>query len=137
MRSPTVVFNSKMYTNATDITSILNKYFSSIDYKLSKVFGRVRKVVLPQIFTDTRFELKPVSTDFVLEKLRCLKANKAIDLDKISARPLKDASDVISPILTKFINLSIEQSNRKSAKVVALVIDLSTLLSSEFHLADR
>ena len=120
-----MVFNSKMYTNATDITSILNKYFSSIDYKLSKVFGRVRKVVLP----------------IVLEKLRCLKANKAIDLDKISARPLKDASDVISPILTKFINLSIEQScfpnNRKSAKVVALVIDLSTLLSSEFHLADR
>ena len=100
-----------MYTNAKDITSVQNKYFSSIDHTLSKVFGRVRKVVVPQIFTDTRFELKPVSIDFVLEQLRVLKANKAIDLDKISARLLKDASDVISPILTSnLINLSIEQS---------------------------
>ena len=131
-----------MYTNAKDITSVQNKYFSSIDHALSKVFGRVRKIVLPQIFTDTRFELKPVLIDFVLEQLRVLKANKAIDLDKISARLLNDASDVISPILTSnLINLSIEQScfpnNWKCAKVVALVIDLTTILSSDFHLADR
>ena len=104
---------------------------------MSKVFGRVRKIVLPQILA----ELKPVSTDFVLEQLRGLKANKAIDLDNISARLLKDASDVISPILTNLINVSIEEScfpnNWKSAKVVALVIDLTAILSSDFHLADR
>ena len=101
---PTVVYNSKMYTNAKDFTSILNKYFSSIDHTLSKVFGRVRKIVLPQIFA----ELKPVSTDFVLEQLRGLnKANEAIDLDKISARLSNDASHVISPMLTNLINVAI------------------------------
>ena len=101
------------------MASVFNKHFSNIGHKLSKVFGHVKKVVLPQPCTDTRFELKPIPVDFVYDQLRGLKANKAIGLDKISARLLKDASEVISPVLTNFINLSIEQSyfpnNWKSA----------------------
>lgn len=65
-----VVYNNKTYSNAKDIATFLNKHFSSIGHKLSKVFGRVKKVVLPQARTDTRFELKPIPLDFVHEQLR-------------------------------------------------------------------
>jgi hypothetical protein len=87
-----VMYNNKTYTNDKDIASVFNKHFSSIGHKLSKVFGHVKKVVLLYPCTDTRFELKPIPVDFVYDQLRGLKANKAIGLDKISARLLKDAS---------------------------------------------
>ena len=58
---PTVVYKRKTYTDAKDIASILDIYFFSSSHTLSKESGRVRKFVLPQICTDTRLELKPLS----------------------------------------------------------------------------
>jgi len=56
--------------------------------------------------------------------LRSLKTNKAVGLDKLSARLLKDASDVIAPVLTELINKSFADGEFpkvwKSAKVYAL-----------------
>ena len=43
-----------------------------------------------------------------MTELRKLKTNKAIGLEKISAKLLKDASEVIAPI-QKLINISITQ----------------------------
>ena len=59
-------------------------------------------------------------------QLENLKTNKALGLDKINARLLKDGADadVIAPVLQKITNLSIEQqcvpNSWKSAKVRAL-----------------
>ena len=44
--------------------------------------------------------------NFVHNALKSLKSNKAVGLDKLSARLLKDASDVIASILTGSINKS-------------------------------
>ena len=44
--------------------------------------------------------LQPISEDFVLRSIRVLKTNRAVGLDKIGARLLKDSVDVITPSLT-------------------------------------
>ena len=54
------------------------------------------------------FKLNPVSELFVLNELRKMKANKAIGLDKISARLLRDAAGIIAPPLTYIINSSLK-----------------------------
>ena len=65
-----------------------------------------------------------VSVNFVHNALGSLKANKAVGLDELSARLLKDASDVIAPLLSSLINKSFADGVFpevwKSAKVVAL-----------------
>ena len=44
--------------------------------------------------------LQPISEYFVSRSVRLLKTNKAVGLDKISARLLKDSVDVITPSST-------------------------------------
>ena len=62
------------------------------------------------VFTSStppyEFHLDNVNVNFVHNALKSLKSNKAVVLDKLSARLLKDASDVIAPILTGAINKS-------------------------------
>ena len=69
--------------------------------------------------------MAPVSADFVSQAIYRLKPNKAIGLDKISARVSKDGCHVISPVLASLINKSIKDvifpKIWKSAKVTALV----------------
>ena len=71
-----------------------------------------------------QFHLALVSADFVSQAISKLKPNKAVGLDKISARLLKDGCHVISPPLASLINKSIEDvvfpKIWKSAKVTAL-----------------
>ena len=61
---------------------------------------------------------------FVHKELSKMKANKAIGLDKISARLLRDAAWVIAPSLTYTTNSSLKlgkyPSHWKYAKVTAL-----------------
>ena len=70
------------------------------------------------------FELEEVQESYVLAQLQTLKTNKAIGLDKISARLLKCASCSISKSVTRLLNLSIKNNNFpkiwKCAKVTAL-----------------
>ena len=70
------------------------------------------------------FKLNPVSELFVLNELSKMKGNKAIDLDKISARLLHDAAVIIAPPLTYIINSSLKLGkfpcHWKCARVTAL-----------------
>ena len=70
------------------------------------------------------FKLNPVSELFVLNELSKMKANKAIGLDKISVRLLRDAAGIIAPPLTYIINSSLKlgkfPSHWKCARVTAL-----------------
>ena len=52
------------------------------------------------------FYLNNVTVNFVRNALRSLKTNKAVGLDKLSAHLLKDASDLIAPIVAGLINKS-------------------------------
>ena len=95
-----------------------------MDKKLGQCFGRNVDVDRFPLKTETNFSLNPVSENFVRDQLRQLKPNKAIDLDKVSSRLLKDSAEVIAPVLTNVINCSFRNKSFpqswKSAKVMAL-----------------
>ena len=61
---------------------------------------------------------------FVLKQLKTLKTNKAIGLDRISARLLKDSAECMAPILTRLFNRSLKArtfpSSWKCGNVTAL-----------------
>jgi hypothetical protein len=56
-----------------------------------------------------KFKLQPVSEQFVYDQLKQLKSNKAIGLDEISPRLLKDSARVITPSLTRLFNRSLDK----------------------------
>ena len=66
-----------------------------------------------------------MTESFVLNQFKTLKTNKAIELDRISARLLKDSAEYMAPILTKRLNRSLEASTFlsiwKCRKVTALL----------------
>ena len=54
-----------------------------------------------------KFAFKPITEEFVHGQLKQLRTNKAIGLDNISTRLLKDSASVISKSLTKLFNQSL------------------------------
>ena len=70
------------------------------------------------------FTLTPVSRGFILKQLRSLDPNKAVGLDGISSRFLRDGADVISQPVCHLVNMSIltetVPSGFKNAKVIPL-----------------
>jgi len=114
--------DGKLQTDPTSIAETLNNHFSSIGKKLAKAFSGA----LPdQCFAcSSNFSLQPVTISFVEEQLSQLQINKAIGLDNISARLLRDSASVLARSLQYIINLSLESgcfpSSWKCAKVTAL-----------------
>ena len=114
----------KVFTKPSEIVEISNKHFSTIGQKLGQCFGRNVDVDRFPLKTETNFSLNPVSENFVRDQLRQLKPNKAIGLDKVSSRLLKDSANVNAPVLMNIINCSSRNKSFpqswKSAKVMAL-----------------
>ena len=75
-------------------------------------------------FCKNEFVFQPIEESYVYGVLNNLKTNKAIGLDKISARLLKDSSTVMTPILTRLYNRSLASSTFpstwKTGKVTAI-----------------
>jgi hypothetical protein len=78
----------------------------------------------PSQFRENEFVFQPIEESYVYGVLNKLNTNKAVGLDKISARLLKDSSRVITPILTKLFNRSLTSSTfsstLKAGKVATL-----------------
>ena len=70
--------------------------------KSAQAFGKVKAFTISPR-TIASFAMKTVSVEFVKQKLQNLKTNKAVGLDKINARLLKDGADFIAPVLQKII----------------------------------
>ena len=74
--------------------------------------------------TDKSSQLSLITSNFTKIQLQSLKTNRAIGIDKISARLLKDSADIIAPSLQALLSKSFLEgkfpNNWKSAKVVAL-----------------
>ena len=70
------------------------------------------------------FSFCGITESFVLKQLKTLKTNKAIGLDRISARLLKDSAECMAPLPTRIFNRSLEASTFpsiwKCGKVTAL-----------------
>ena len=99
-------------TDPVSIAEALNLHFSTIGTKLAQ---NIKRCFLPTTnLTSTnipaKFAFHPISENFVMNQLKHLKANKAIGLDGISAHLLKEAAIVITPVLTRILNRSLNCS---------------------------
>ena len=95
-----------IYSNHRSIASFFNQYFSSTGSKLADRLKSILPVLslsteYPRV--STSFCMEPINVQFVLDKLKHIKPNKAIGMDKISSRLLKDAADIIAPSLTNLV----------------------------------
>ena len=122
--------NGKWHTENLSVAKIMNQYFVSVGKVLAKPFQ-----IVSTVFTSST---PPFHLDNVKCELKSLKSNKAVGLDKLSARLLKDASDVvIAPILTGLINKSFTDGVFpgvwKCAKVTALFKDGDKSLTDNYR----
>ena len=127
-KSPTpqwISSNGVQHADPKDIATALNSFFASVWKTLADKFCCFCSDFLkPKEVRDGSFCLKEIDESFVLKQLRSLKPNKAIGVDRISARLLKFASFSICSSVTKYLNVSIRPSRFpeiwKCSKVTAL-----------------
>ena len=110
------------------IANAFNKFFASA---ASKLMATLRKTCgYKQRDSDTParqyppFNFLEISEEFVMSQLRSLKSGKAVGLDRIPARLLKDSADIVAKPVAFIINTSLRTaqvpSDWKSARVIPL-----------------
>ena len=106
------------------MSSIFNKFFATIGVKLAEKFTMNTPTTNGVNQASSNFAFKTISCESVTKKIKELKPNKAVGLDKVSSRMLKDAADIVAPSLTSLFNISINNgcflSTWKLAKISPL-----------------
>ena len=119
-----IFYNEKLHTSSIAIAEHLNQHFTNIGRYLAKTFRNTSSALSKDVTGAYDFKLNPISEMFAYKELSKMTANKAIGLDKISARLLRDAARVIAPPLTYIINHSSKigkfPSHWKCVKVTVL-----------------
>ena len=103
-----IISDGIQHTTSKSIAVALNSFFASIGKRLADKITTTWSncnLVLEQPLSQ--FQLTELEESFVLQQLTSLKTNKAIGLDKISARLLKSSANTITPSITKLLNRSI------------------------------
>ena len=120
-----IMFDGVQHITSQSLASTMNSFFASIgrilESRIQTFDLNLNSVSKHPLF---QFELTELEQSFVLEQLLLLKANKAIVLDNISARLLKNSAHTIAPSVVKLLNLSIRTGQFpklwKRAKITAL-----------------
>ena len=99
------------YTEDQDIADILNEHFSSIGDKIaSKIQPSPYDFFLNMPRTQTNFSFSLV-TPCIIKKIIMSLKNKKPNMYNYSVAVLKHISDLIAPVLTKLLNLSLLQGS--------------------------
>ena len=121
-----------IYSGSKSIANILNQHFSSVASILVQKLKASMNILLClqirlslQLILTVLFYFTPVSEEFVLKELKRLKSNKAIGLDGISARLMKDS---VVPLF--MYKRNIEKPNMN----IEYIYNLSFLLSFDSSL---
>ena len=136
-----IVAENVTYTDPKSIAETLNSFFTSIGSTLAAKLKLIKTVIHSPPTTvnepEFHFDFKPITEDFVFIQLNSLKTNKAIGLDNISARLIKDASVVICKPLTCLYNRSLNSAVFpniwKMGKVTALFKSGSRLDANNYR----
>ena len=116
--------NRITHTNPTSMSSIFNKFFATIGIKLAEKFTTRNTLTTNGVNQASIFAFKAISCESVIKMINELKPNKAVGLDKVSSRLLKDAADIVAPSLTSLFDISINigcfPSTWKLAKISLL-----------------
>ena len=97
-----IMFDGVQHITSQSFASTMNSFFASIGRMLASRI-RTSDLNLNSVSKHPlfQFELTELEQSFVLEQLLLLKANKAIVLDNISARLLKNSAHTIAPSVVK------------------------------------
>lgn len=125
-----IMIDDKLSTDKYQIANAFNKFFTGVVAKLKGSLGPVLTHVInlsasfPSQKRFPQFKFDKVSELFIITQLQSLKSGKAVGLDNISPRLLKDAADIITNPLTQIINASLSQATLpadwKAARVIPL-----------------
>ena len=125
-----IMIDDRLSTDKYQIANAFNKYFIGVVTKLRGSLGFALTFVnnlsasLPAQKRFPQLKFDKVSEHFILTQLRSLKSGKAVGLDNISPRLLKDAAVIITNPLTQIINASLSQASIpadwKAARVIPL-----------------
>ena len=122
--------NGKIITENKTIVENFNDYFVGTVKRLVSLMGcsalstSARKYFFLPCGSTENFKFANVSEELTLNQLRGLKNGKAVGLDQMSVRLLKDSASVIAKPLTTIINLSLAKGKVpdewKAARVIPL-----------------
>lgn len=116
-------------TNPDDLSDTFNNHFATIGPKLASEIDNssCNDPLMYFTGTDKKFELSPINSDQVLILLNKLNKSKAVGLDQISARLIRECADLICNPIRDIFNQSIIQGvfpeDWKSARVTPLFKD--------------
>ena len=104
------------------IADEFNKYFTEVGAKLSNQIVNASSTFLDYLTpVNCEFHFAVISNDTILKKISKIKPNKALGLDNISGKLLKDTATVVTPFLNLIFNLSLAEgifpSDWKNARV--------------------
>ena len=116
--NPETIFSTCNINSRDDIQHIVNLY---TDHPSNK---QIRNNVLPNSNQKEVIFLKPATVDNVKKLLRKIDTKKAVGIYTILSKLIKMASNVLAPILTAAINVSIENSVFPDNAKVATVFPL-------------
>ena len=95
--------------------------YSTYHVSNDDMFKKLTDFIQRELTVDTKFEIPPMTLEFVQKQLASLNPSKATGLDGLSANVLKISSPTIAAPLTKIFNLSISSKifpdNFKKAKI--------------------
>ena len=126
--SPNIKVNGVVSSDKQCIANAFNKFFASAASKLMATVrstcGHNQRDHNTSIRQYPPFNFLEITEEFVLSQLRSLKSGKAVGLDGIPARLLKDSADIVVKPVTFIINTSLRTSkvpcDWKSARVIPL-----------------
>ena len=104
-----IISDGIQHTTPKSIASAMNSFFASIGKRLAdKITTTWPSCNSSTDLLRSQFQLAELEESFVPQRLLALKTNKAISLDKISARLLKNSAYTTALSVTKLLNLSIK-----------------------------
>ena len=118
--------NGVSITNPTVLSNQFNNHFATISPELASNIDSSNSEGYQKYLTGTDkwFQLHPTSTNKVLSLLNRLNKSKAAGLDKISARLIRECTDLICIPIRDIFNQSVSQGifpdNWKCAKFTPL-----------------
>lgn len=123
---PTIKVDGCVIHDKIKIANAFNKYIVEVVSNMLKNLNWLHKTTtdyLTYITTsDILFEFTPINEEFTLAYLKKMKTGKAVGLDGIPARLLKDSAEIICKPLTKIVNSSlatgIVPTDWKTARVI-------------------
>jgi len=120
-----IISDGIQHATPKSIASALNSFFASIGRHLAdKIMTTSLNRNLVLELPLSQLQLTELEESFVPQQLASLKANKAIGLDKISARLLQGSANMFTTSITKLLNISIRTGKFpklwKCSKITAL-----------------